>query len=444
MRTWDESIYAVNTYEMMQNGNYLVPHFKGQIDIINDKPPLFFWNQIISFKLFGYNEFAARFPSALYGALSVIFLFSFLQKRFNIIIGLTAALVLCCSQGFVTFHSSRTGDMDSMLAFGILGMFISLYNYSTTENIKHYLLFGIFLIFAFLTKTLAAFIILPAFFVSLFGRNFRALFNLKVWLINILALTVIVLFLFFRNRYSDHYFTTHFLGYFSRYKTQYNADHDKPFDFYINNLYYFRYSIFSIFLIPGLLFAFYEKDALLKKLLVSSLGSALFMLLFLSFSSSKCYWYDVPLYPLFAISVSYCLVSIARLVENKNRTISLLLSLFMLAPLFFAIKRSHNNDIADVNARKCEVIPEYFYDHKANTPYPRLVVSDVNFNSPIFFYTYMFREFKKEIVIADADKLTVNDVVIAGNDSIKKYIDEHYKTTKLETYKNAIIYKIEG
>lgn len=66
IRTWDESIYAVNAYEMMEKNEYMVPLMNNVID--NDKPPMFFWHQIFFIKLFGFNEFSIRFPSALYGA----------------------------------------------------------------------------------------------------------------------------------------------------------------------------------------------------------------------------------------------------------------------------------------------------------------------------------------------------------------------------------------
>jgi len=442
MRTWDESIYAVNSFEMIERGNYIVPYINGNIDIINDKPPLFFWHQIISFKLFGYNEFAARFPSALYGALTVILLFSFLAKKYNFILGFTSAIVLATSMGFATFHSSRTGDMDSMLAFGVLAMAINFIKFKESASIKYYLFFAFFLVFAFLTKTLGALIILPIFYILLFKDNYKILFNIKFQAINLLIVFAIGMFLYFRNNYEDHYFTTHFLGYFGRFKTQYNADHDQPFDFYFNNLINVRYSMYSALLIPATYLVYKEQNTSLRNNIGFALISAIFFLLILSLSSSKCYWYDVPLYPLFAIAIGYFIWKIAYHISANLKSITLFILLFLTIPSYFAIKRSHNNDITDVNARKCEVIPEYFHNHK-NMPYTSISVVDGNYNSPTLFYKYHFRQYKKEIKITQGELLKANEIVIAGNDSIKNYITTHYQTEQLETYKNATIYKIK-
>lgn len=58
MRWWDESMFAVNTYEMMHRGNYFSLYFDGAPDLYNTKPPLTVWLQLASVKAFGYNETA--------------------------------------------------------------------------------------------------------------------------------------------------------------------------------------------------------------------------------------------------------------------------------------------------------------------------------------------------------------------------------------------------
>ncbi|UOQ78563.1 hypothetical protein MUN84_08455 [Hymenobacter sp. 5516J-16] len=60
---WDESRVAVNAAEMALNNNWLVAHFEGQPDLWNTKPPLLLWLQVLSIKLFGFNEVAIRLPT---------------------------------------------------------------------------------------------------------------------------------------------------------------------------------------------------------------------------------------------------------------------------------------------------------------------------------------------------------------------------------------------
>ena len=69
----DETNYAESAREMIITGDYLTV----QIDYepFPEKPPLFFWLQVLSMKLFGINEFAARFPNLICGILSMVMLY---------------------------------------------------------------------------------------------------------------------------------------------------------------------------------------------------------------------------------------------------------------------------------------------------------------------------------------------------------------------------------
>lgn len=61
----DEPRYAQVAREMFERGDWITPTLGG-FDWF-EKPALLYWLQIISYKLFGLNEYAARFGSALFG-----------------------------------------------------------------------------------------------------------------------------------------------------------------------------------------------------------------------------------------------------------------------------------------------------------------------------------------------------------------------------------------
>jgi 4-amino-4-deoxy-L-arabinose transferase-like glycosyltransferase len=103
---WDENIYAEASRQMLKRGDYLNV-------VINDhpfaeKPPFFFWEQVIAYRLFGVNEFAARFPSAMAGLL-MVFLLYYLGKRIESprtgllwgLVYLTALLPSCLARAAV-------------------------------------------------------------------------------------------------------------------------------------------------------------------------------------------------------------------------------------------------------------------------------------------------------------------------------------------------------
>src|SRR4051812_40319459 len=61
----DESRYAQVAREMLESGDWITPTLAGHNWF--EKPALLYWLEIVSFHIFGINEFAARFGPALFG-----------------------------------------------------------------------------------------------------------------------------------------------------------------------------------------------------------------------------------------------------------------------------------------------------------------------------------------------------------------------------------------
>ena len=70
----DEPRFAEASREMTERGDYIVPRFNNQLRL--DKPPLTYWAQTASYRVFGQNDFAARFPSAIAAALTAVVIFA--------------------------------------------------------------------------------------------------------------------------------------------------------------------------------------------------------------------------------------------------------------------------------------------------------------------------------------------------------------------------------
>ena len=66
----DEPRFAEASREMIQRENYVVPYFNNQLRL--DKPPLAYWAQVASYRIFGESDFSARFPSAIAAALTAL------------------------------------------------------------------------------------------------------------------------------------------------------------------------------------------------------------------------------------------------------------------------------------------------------------------------------------------------------------------------------------
>ena len=66
----DEPRYAWIARDMMETGDWVTPRLYGKPWF--EKPVLYYWGAALSFKLFGVNEAAARFPSAASALLATL------------------------------------------------------------------------------------------------------------------------------------------------------------------------------------------------------------------------------------------------------------------------------------------------------------------------------------------------------------------------------------
>lgn len=99
----DEAKNATAALEMWQNREWVVPTFNGEYRF--DKPPLHYYFFILSYKIFGLNEFAARFFPALFGFLSTWITYRFAKKNLGYQVACLSLLVLCSSlHWYVQFH----------------------------------------------------------------------------------------------------------------------------------------------------------------------------------------------------------------------------------------------------------------------------------------------------------------------------------------------------
>ncbi|MEM8901833.1 MAG: glycosyltransferase family 39 protein, partial [Bacteroidota bacterium] len=82
---WDEINFAEISREMIILQDYLRLYVN--FEPFWQKPPFFFWLQAISMKLFGINEYAARFPNAICGLITLPVLYhmgkSLYSRRFG-------------------------------------------------------------------------------------------------------------------------------------------------------------------------------------------------------------------------------------------------------------------------------------------------------------------------------------------------------------------------
>ena len=105
----DEPRYAGVAREMYVSGDYITPRLLGEAWF--EKPPLLYWLAALGYAAFGVGEVGARLPSALAATASVLLIYWCGRSVWNRRVGVTAALILATSVGFLGLGRAASTDM---------------------------------------------------------------------------------------------------------------------------------------------------------------------------------------------------------------------------------------------------------------------------------------------------------------------------------------------
>jgi 4-amino-4-deoxy-L-arabinose transferase-like glycosyltransferase len=123
----DEGRNAEAGREMFESGDRMTPTFNGELRVA--KPVLLYWLMDQSYRLFGVNEFAARFPSALFGVALILIHYLFLLHQRDQTIALFGALMLLLNLEILGL--GRMALTDSVLVFftttSLYGLWLGLH-----------------------------------------------------------------------------------------------------------------------------------------------------------------------------------------------------------------------------------------------------------------------------------------------------------------------------
>src|SRR5262249_31388358 len=113
---------------MIQRSDYVVPYFNNQLRL--DKPPLTYWAQVASYHIFGENDFAARFPSAIAAALTAVSILIWGRRMGGEKLGWWAAVIFTLS--LQTFVHAKAAVADMWLV-----LFMTLAHWAGWELIEN-------------------------------------------------------------------------------------------------------------------------------------------------------------------------------------------------------------------------------------------------------------------------------------------------------------------
>jgi len=237
----DEPRYAQVAREMLERGDWITPTLSG----FNwfEKPPLLYWLEITSYKIFGITEFAARFGSAIFGLGTIVslwFLGRSLEKKPFSLNSYSNCIALIAASTMRILVFSRGASFDIIITFPMTAALVSFFIFDRTKPHKvslSLILFYFFIGIALLAKGLIG-IIFPFAIVTLFyllSRRFPSrTFILSILWGTLLSLAVAAIWylpIYQRHGFEfvDEFFLQHHFQRFTSNKYQ----HPQPFYFYL-------------------------------------------------------------------------------------------------------------------------------------------------------------------------------------------------------------------
>lgn len=155
--------YTTAVAAMMENlHNFFFASLDSAGSVTVDKPPVTFWIQTISAKIFGLHGWSVILPQALAGIGSVLLVYKLVKPTFGAAAARIGALVMACTP--IAVAVSRTNNIDSMLVFALLLaaalLFRGVRKGSAWSVVGAFAVVGV----GFNMKMLQAYMVLPAFY----------------------------------------------------------------------------------------------------------------------------------------------------------------------------------------------------------------------------------------------------------------------------------------
>lgn len=229
---WDEINFAECAREMIVSKDYI----RAQIDFMPfwEKPPIFIWMQVLAMKFFGVGAYAARFPNALMGVVTLLTIYHVGKKVMNEKMAMIWVALYAAT--WLPHFYFKSGIIDPTFNYFIFLAFFQLHvlKFSSHRSL-HAMLSGLFLGIAVLTKgPVAVLVALLSFGVYLLmNRGVNGYKSKDIAIIIVSALIPFGLWLgaavaVYGASYGQ-WFMTEFLTYQVRLFRTEDADHGGPF-----------------------------------------------------------------------------------------------------------------------------------------------------------------------------------------------------------------------
>ena len=185
----DEPRYAQVAREMLARHDWVTPTLGGKPWL--EKPPLYYWQAMLAYSIFGVSDWAARLPSAVDATFMVVAIYLFL-KRFRPGFQLDGALMTASAAGVVGFARAASTDMPLAAMFTIA--LLAWYAWYESGDKLFLALFYVFLALGALAKgPVAPFLAAATVVILAAAKHDHRLLLRSIWIPGMLLFCAVVL-----------------------------------------------------------------------------------------------------------------------------------------------------------------------------------------------------------------------------------------------------------
>lgn len=324
----DEARNAQCAREMMEQNEWVVPTFNQELR--GHKPPLHYYFMRAAYTVFGVNAFAARFFSALLGLSLLVFLWKFVQKKFDDKTAFWTVASLTASIHFI-FEFRLSVPDPYLIAFITAGILL-FYEYMENRKLKWLLISAFFAALAILSKGPVA-LALPAMAVlgwAITMGKWRQLLHWHLLLYLVVVLLVAVPWFWMVHKATNGQFTRDF--FFTHNINRFKSPMEGH-----GGLFLLTPLMAILGMMPLMVFGFRAFMKIFRRnpnsLLVLCVWMVLVFMMFFSISGTKLPNYTMPCYPFIAIILGHYIKTCCETqgVAKKGWLIFLVLFNFLLA-----------------------------------------------------------------------------------------------------------------
>lgn len=429
---WDEAVYANASLDMSQGHSLWVP----MESVYNTKPPLVLWLQALFLKFIPWPEWAVRLPSAL-SVTGILFMLTYALKRWRFP-QWTRFFVLVCfigNEGFIRHHISRTGDLDAVMSFFVLGYSLIVLDAIQMErwSKKHLILFFVMVICAFYAKSIAGWMMLGPLGIIWLLSPMRKVFWTKSFMAGeLLSLGICSIYYLTRQSIQPGFLDLAWRSEYQRMFSNVMPWHEHGFGYYFKNFITLHtYTPWIFFLLGAMSYAlFFLKDKKIREHVLRWMIISLGYMILISIPADKLEWYDAPVYPFFALILGAVAGYVTEFIPRRWRIIWLLPILIIFWRKMEFIRHDtqprHPFEFEGAMLRQISNAESIKVFMPVETPEHRLQLD-------------FYRKIKKEEtgvdvkVLQSMDQITMNDQLIASPENLQK-LESKFKIDTMQTW----------